>query len=132
MTRILVVDDEEGIRGFLKRALEMDGHEVTTACDGAEALDLLTDADGLYDLVVSDIRMPIMDGIAFALAAKQDYPDVKILLMTGYAEQRERCKSLESIIIDVMSKPFHLSDMREKVKSLVQASDALKQDALIK
>jgi two-component system, cell cycle response regulator CpdR len=126
MAHILVVDDEEGIRGFLKRALEIDGHAVTTASDGAEALDLFIEASGNYHLVISDIRMPIMDGIAFALAAKQAYPDAQILLMTGYAEQRERCKSLESIIIDVMSKPFNLTDMREKVKVLT-ASPAKKQ-----
>lgn len=119
MAKILVVDDEEGIRGFLKRGFEIDGHDVITAADGAEGLELVTQEQGAFDLVVSDIRMPMMDGIAFSLAAKRDFPSLNILLMTGYAEQRERCATLQNIIIDVMSKPFNLMEMREKVKAIV-------------
>jgi two-component system cell cycle response regulator CpdR len=122
MARILVVDDEEGIRGFLKRGFEIDGYDVITAADGAEALEIVNETHGAFDLVVSDIRMPMMDGIAFALAAKRDFPDLLILLMTGYAEQRERCASLHSIIVDVMSKPFNLTEMREKVKVILAQS----------
>jgi two-component system, cell cycle response regulator CpdR len=69
MARILLVDDEEPIRGFLKRGLEIDGHAVTTAVDGGDGLDRLTEAEGAFDLLVTDIRMPLMDGIALALAA---------------------------------------------------------------
>lgn len=119
MGKILVIDDEEGIRGFLKRGFEIDGHDVMTAADGAEGLEIVTQQQGAFDLVVSDIRMPMMDGIAFSLAAKRDFPNLLILLMTGYAEQRERCSSLQHIIVDVMSKPFNLMEMREKVKSIL-------------
>jgi CheY-like chemotaxis protein len=115
MARILLVDDEEPVRGFLKRGLEMDGHEVTTAVDGGDGLDRLTEAAGAYDLMLTDIRMPIMDGIALALAAKRDYPDLKILLMTGFADQRERAKGLQAIVVDVLTKPFSLTDLRETV-----------------
>jgi CheY-like chemotaxis protein len=59
--------------------------------------------------------MPLMDGIALALAAKRDFPDLTILLMTGYAEQRERAKSLENIVADVLTKPFGIADLRETV-----------------
>ena len=112
MARILLVDDEEPVRGFLKRGLELDGHSVTTAFDGADALDRLTDASGAFDLMLTDIRMPVMDGIALALAAKRDFPDLTILLMTGYAEQRERAKNLEAIVADVLTKPFSLAEVR--------------------
>lgn len=115
MARILLVDDEEPIRGFLKRALEMDGHQVTTAEDGGEGLERLTDSGGAFDLLLTDIRMPIMDGIALALAAKRDFPDLTILLMTGFADQRERARNLEAIVDDVLTKPFSLADMKAAV-----------------
>lgn len=115
MARILLVDDEETVRGFLKRGLEMDGHAITTAIDGSDALDRLGEADGAFDLVLTDIRMPIMDGIALALAAKRDYPDLTILLMTGFADQRERAKGLQAIVADVLTKPFSLADLRATV-----------------
>ena len=115
MARILLVDDEETVRGFLKRGLELDGHWVSTASDGGEGLERLAEAKGAYDLILTDIRMPIMDGIALALAAKRDYPHVTILLMTGYAEQRERARNLQAIVDDVLTKPFSLADLRATV-----------------
>ncbi len=121
MARILLVDDEEPVRGFLKRGLELDGHEITTAIDGGDALDRLTEAQGAFDLLLTDIRMPIMDGIALALAAKRDFPDLPILLMTGYAEQRERAKNLEVIIEDVLTKPFSLGEARAAVARVLEA-----------
>jgi two-component system cell cycle response regulator CpdR len=120
MANILLVDDEEPIRGFLKRGLDLDGHTVTTAVDGSDALDKLTETGGGFDLMLTDIRMPIMDGIALALAAKRDYPDLSILLMTGFADQRERAKGLEIIVEDVLTKPFSLAEMRTAVRGVLQ------------
>jgi two-component system, cell cycle response regulator CpdR len=122
MARILLVDDEETVRGFLKRGLEMDGHAVTTAIDGSDALDRLSEAGGAFDLILTDIRMPIMDGIALALAAKRDYPRLTILLMTGYADQRERAKGLQAIVADVLTKPFSLGDLRSTVTRVLDGS----------
>lgn len=115
MARILLVDDEEPVRGLLKRGLERDGHSVTTAVDGGDGLEKLTQAAGGFDLLITDIRMPVMDGLALALAAKRDHPDVVILLMTGYADQRERAKGLDAIVADVLTKPFQLADLRAAV-----------------
>ena len=115
MARILLTDDEETVRGFLKRGLEIDGHAVITAIDGSDGLDRLNEADGAFDLMLTDIRMPLMDGIALALAAKRDYPDLTILLMTGFADQRERAKGLQAIVADVLTKPFSLADLRATV-----------------
>ncbi|HVL71401.1 MAG TPA: response regulator [Beijerinckiaceae bacterium] len=117
MARILLVDDEEPIRAFLKRGLEMDGHAVTTAVDGGDGLDRL--GEGEFDLLLTDIRMPIMDGIALALAAKRERPDLVVLLMTGYADQRERAKGLEAIVADVLTKPFSLADLRGRVREVL-------------
>jgi two-component system, cell cycle response regulator CpdR len=115
MARILIAEDEEALRALCARALLTDGHEVKTACDGTEALDLIGRENGGFDLLLTDIRMPVMDGIALALGVARDHPEVTILLMTGYADQRERAHGLNAIIHDVISKPFTVAALRAAV-----------------
>ncbi|MGC2774534.1 MAG: response regulator [Bradyrhizobium sp.] len=115
MSRVLIADDEESMRTLVARAIAMDGHETVTAQDGAEALEILTRESGAFDLLLSDIQMPIMDGIALALAAARDFPDLTILLMTGFAHQRERASNLSAIAHDVITKPFSVADIRTAV-----------------
>ncbi len=115
MARILIAEDEETLCALCARALATDGHEVTAAGDGSEALDLLVRDEGRFDLLLTDIRMPIMDGIALSLAAARDYPDLTIMLMTGYADQRERAHGLDAIVHDVIAKPFTLAVLRGAV-----------------
>jgi len=122
MARILIAEDEDGLRSLVARALAQDGHAVVTANDGAEALDLLTREKGAFELLLTDIRMPIMDGIALALAAARDHPHVAILLMTGYADQRERASGLEALIHDVIAKPFSLATIRSAVRDAIAAA----------
>src|SRR5580658_2670088 len=115
MSRVLIVDDEESMRLLVARAVAMDGHDIATAADGTEALEILANADSAFELVLTDIQMPVMDGIALALTAARDFPDLTILLMTGYAEQRERASGLSAIAYDVISKPFSVADIRTAV-----------------
>ena len=115
MARILIAEDDEPVRGFVKRALEMDGHQVVAEADGAAALDRLNDERGAFDMILSDIRMPLMDGIALALTAGRDFPELPVLLMTGFADQRERAHDLNAIIEDVITKPFSLAEIRAAV-----------------
>lgn len=122
MSRILVVDDEEPLRVLVARGLSLDGHSCLTAADGAEALDILLAEEGRFDLLLTDIRMPLMDGIALALAAKERFPELTIMLMTGYAEQRERAKSLETIVAEVMAKPFTIAELRATVMKVIERS----------
>jgi two-component system cell cycle response regulator CpdR len=124
MARILIAEDEEALRGFVARALTQDGHAVTTANDGAEALDLLARERGAFELLLTDIRMPVMDGIALALAAARDHPKVMILLMTGFADQRERAHGLDALIHDVITKPFSLGTIRAAVNDALAAGAA--------
>jgi two-component system, cell cycle response regulator CpdR len=119
MARILIAEDDEPVRGFVKRALEMDGHQVVAECDGAAALDRLVEENGAFDMMLSDIRMPLMDGIALALAAGRDFPTLPILLMTGFADQRERAHDLAAIIEDVVTKPFSLAEIRTAVTRIL-------------
>jgi two-component system, cell cycle response regulator CpdR len=115
MARILLAEDEEALCALCARALASEGHEIKTACDGSDALDRLVREEGRFDLLVTDIRMPIMDGIALALAAARDFPDLTILLMTGYADLRERAYGLDAIIHDVITKPFSVAALRDAV-----------------
>src|SRR5262252_5104435 len=107
MARILVAEDEEALRAFISRALGQDGHEVAATADGGEALDALTREQGKFDLLLTDIRMPVMDGIALSLAAARDWP--------------ERAHGLDALIHDVITKPFSLSDIRKAVAEALVA-----------
>ena len=121
MARILIADDEESMRLLVARAIGMDGHETVTAEDGSDALEILTNQNGRFDLLLTDIKMPIMDGIALALAAARDFPELTILLMTGFADQRERASGLDAIVHDVVTKPFSVADIRTAVADALAA-----------
>jgi CheY-like chemotaxis protein len=127
MARILIAEDEEALRSLIARALAGAGHEVTTAADGGEALDCLTREQGRFDLLLTDIKMPVMDGIALALATARDHPHLVILLMTGYADQRERASNLSALIHDVVTKPFTLAEIKIAVAGALMASQAMRQ-----
>ena len=122
MAKILITEDEDSLRSFVARALRLDGHETEEAADGAEGLEKLK--DGVYDLLLSDIRMPVMDGIELAHQAKSAFPALKILLMTGFAHQRERASGLEAIVHDVVTKPFSVADIRTAVADALAARKA--------
>ncbi len=115
MARILIAEDEAGVRLLVARALRMEGHEVVMAEDGEMAIDILAEENGRFDLVLSDIRMPALTGIELAYAARSAFPDLPILLMTRYAEQREAAEDLSEIILGVVDKPFTLAEIRLRV-----------------
>jgi CheY-like chemotaxis protein len=115
MSRILVAEDDEPVRALVARALLENGHDVVTAPDGGAALETLAREKGRFDILLADIKMPVMDGIALALATARDHPDVTILLMTGYADQRERAHGLDALIYDVLPKPLTVASVRDAV-----------------
>ena len=121
MSRVLIADDEDSMRALVARAIAMDGHDTVTAQDGAEALEILTREDGAFDLLLTDIQMPVMDGIALALSAARDFPQLTILLMTGLADQRERASNLNALVHDVVTKPFSVADIRTAVADALAA-----------
>jgi two-component system cell cycle response regulator CpdR len=115
MARILIAEDEAPLRGHIQRALVADGHDTVATADGGEALDALVRDHGRFDHLLTDIKMPVMDGIALALVAARDYPDLVILLMTGFADQRERAYGLDALINGVLTKPFSVADLQSAV-----------------
>ena len=113
----MFAEDDDAVREFVRRALSLDGHAVTAVSDGQQALNELQDEQ--YDLVLADIVMPRVDGIALALKAAKDYPWMLVMLMTGYAAERQRAHNLDELIQEVISKPFSLDDIRQAVKRML-------------
>lgn len=117
MARILVAEDDDGVRRLVERALRLEGHDVTAVPDGEAAFETLNAERGDFDLLLSDIRMPAMTGIELAHRAAAAWPDVTILLMTGFAEMREAAEDLTRIVAGVLDKPFALVELRRAVVS---------------
>ena len=113
MARVLVAEDEATVREFVARALGLAGHHVTAVVDGGEALEALDKA--AYDLLLTDIVMPVMDGIALALRVARDYPGLPVLLMSGYPKERQRAHNIDVLVHDVLAKPFTLDELQKAV-----------------
>jgi two-component system, cell cycle response regulator CpdR len=113
MAKILLAEDDHAVREFVTRGLQALGHDVEAVPDGGAAvIALMRDR---YDLVLTDIVMPVMDGIALALKVASDWPATPVLMMSGYAEERKRAYNLSDLIVDVLAKPFGLDDLRAAV-----------------
>jgi len=121
MARILIAEDDDVVRDLVVRALSEDGHELTAAPDGVAALDAMNRHDGEFDLLLTDVKMPLIDGIALALAAGRDHPDTAIMLMTGFADQRERAHGLDALVHDVIAKPFSIDQIKCAVREALVA-----------
>ena len=120
MARILIAEDDTGVRHLVSRALGLEGHQVVACEDGEIALERLIEEDGSFDLVLSDIRMPSMTGIELAHAAAERWPALPILLMTGYAEQKEAAEDLSAFILGVVEKPFTIAEIRGRVAAALR------------
>lgn len=119
MIKILLAEDDESMRGFLSRALERAGYEVVAVDRGTLALPLI--ATGEFDLLLTDIVMPEMDGIELARRASTIAPDTRVMFITGFAavamgQDGEALKNSK-----VLSKPFHLKDLVDEVGRLFAA-----------
>jgi CheY-like chemotaxis protein len=118
MARILVADDDRAVAEFVRRALVHHNHDVTVVEDGIAALHALQASDP-FDLLLTDIVMPGMDGIALALKVARDYPGLRVLLMSGYAAERQRAHNLDVLIQRVISKPFTLQELVRVVEEVL-------------
>lgn len=112
--RILLAEDEPSVRSFVARALEGAGAEIVAVSNGRLAVEALP--GGTWDLLITDIRMPEMDGITLALKAGHDFPELPILMMTGYASEQQRAVGLDALIHAVLDKPFTLSHLLDTVE----------------
>jgi DNA-binding NtrC family response regulator len=117
MPSILIVEDEPSLREFLIRGLGIVGYRVASAADGSAALEALEAST--FDLLITDIVMPKLDGIALALKAAKDYPEMKILMMTGYAHERMRAHNLDCLSHEIIAKPFTLDQIQSIVANVI-------------
>ena len=117
MIRVLVVDDEAVVTSLVRDALEEEGHNIETAPDGPVALELVRQKD--FDLVISDIRMPGMDGIELISRIRDLQPGVSVIFMTGYADLNSAKNAIKHGAIDYIMKPFELSEIRQAVNKAI-------------
>jgi DNA-binding response OmpR family regulator len=116
MARILLVDDDPAMLDTARRALELDGHAVTTSDDGADAQCKLR-AGGDFDVLVTDVQMPALDGVTLARGALADNPRLKVLLMSAHSDVLDKAKGLAPGV-RVIAKPFAIDRIRAEVRSL--------------
>ena len=117
MIRILLAEDDQSMRTYLTRALENAGYEVYAVDRGTTALPLLE--DGEFDLLLSDIVMPEMDGIELAQRCAEVSPRTKVMFITGFAAVSLR-SNREAPQAKVLSKPFHLKDLVLEVERMFE------------
>ena len=115
---ILLVDDEEGLRRIAKRALEMAGYQVTTAADGALALEIFQARKGDFALVVSDITMPNLDGVGLQRAIHQQGDRIPFLFISGLPPD-DVLESSTGMVTDVLAKPWTVAELTERVKQVL-------------
>ena len=116
--RCLVVDDEPRLRQVLRRLMEMDGFHCVEAANGVEALEILASAP--VPLVLSDLRMPVMDGIELLRQVRARHPDVAVVMITATADVEVAVSCLAIGAMDYLTKPFHLEEVRARVAQALQ------------
>ncbi len=113
---ILVVDDEEMLRAFIARALLRNGYEVLTASDGPEALGICERRHAEIDLLLTDVTMPRMTGDELAAKASENWPEIRTLIISGYAVERRNRRN------NFLMKPFTVDELAGKVRQVLAAS----------
>jgi len=112
---VLVAEDNPAVREFIVRSLASVGYKVSVAVDGQQALDALTKEK--FNVLVTDIVMPNVDGIALAMKAIRLFPDLRIVMISGYAQERMRAHNLDALVHKILAKPFSLEEICEAVKN---------------
>ncbi len=123
MSNILLAEDDHAVRDFVRMALEMDGHEVISVHDGEEALERIHSEPQRYNLLLTDIRMPVTDGIALIQQLQKQKIQLPVLLMTGLDDQEEKARDLGPQVKGFIVKPFTLENVREQVRLALKSSD---------
>ncbi|MBV8061420.1 MAG: response regulator [Alphaproteobacteria bacterium] len=115
--RVLVAEDNPAVREFISRALAGAGYQVAAVPDGHQALEMLSKEH--FHVLVTDIVMPQIDGIALATKAVRLYPDLRIVMISGYAQERMRAHNLDSLVHSILAKPFSLEEICDAVKHTI-------------
>lgn len=116
MNGVLIVDDEEGVRRSLKKVLERDGYEICTAESGGEAIRMVRERGDAIETVISDYRMPGMDGMETLVAIGRINPEITRVMLTGYATMESAIEAVNQGIDGFLTKPFENSELRAKIR----------------
>ena len=119
MARILLAEDDTATRALLARALTADGHTVTEAEDGQAALQAMAGAPSAVDVLVTDVDMPGLDGIALAQQARGLKSDLKVLLISGFADGLGRAYEVGSLGVRTLLKPASIEQVRQEIRALL-------------
>ncbi|MBC7987122.1 MAG: response regulator, partial [Sphingomonadaceae bacterium] len=119
---VLIVEDEATVRAVAERALTRQGYQVATAEDGERAVERVA-AGERFDLIVSDVVMPTLDGPAMARKVREIVPDVPVLFMSGYAEEQLR-RSIDLDAVHFLAKPFSVQQLGEAVRAIIGARES--------
>lgn len=124
MACILLAEDDDSLRPFLERALTRAGHLVLACARGDQALGYLREGAGLFDVLITDVMMPALDGVSLAKQAAQIDPAVRILFITGFAAVVLNPANGLATPDAVLSKPFHLRDLVRALDGVLAATSA--------
>ena len=127
--RVLVVEDEDKVRTLLNEAFRAEGHQVTEATTGAEALERLD--KGEFDLIVCDLGLPELSGLHVARWVKEFRPDLPVIIATGYAEMIAEEDYNKARIDDVIRKPYAIADLLARANSIIAAQHDASREALV-
>ncbi len=122
MTAILVVDDELSMRQFLKILLEKEGYEIALAADGPSALEQARQRQ--FDLAISDIRMPGMNGLELLAELKNDCPDLPVIMITAFASPEDAVTAMKNGAFDYITKPFNVEEIKGVIRSATARKNA--------
>ena len=117
MANVLVVDDEENIRDYIAETMELDGHNVMEAANGLDALELLRRHP--VDLMITDIKMPGMDGIELVGSASEHYPNMFCIVMTAHGTIPSAVEAMKTGAIDYLQKPVKIKTLRELTRRIL-------------
>lgn len=118
MAKILLAEDDSAMRSFIASSLRKAGHDVTDCADGTAALAEM-EAGTVYDLLLTDIVMPGMDGLELSARASGLLPDIKTMFITGFAAMAAGRPQAHRPDVKLISKPFHLGNLIEEVEKLL-------------
>jgi YesN/AraC family two-component response regulator len=116
MQNILIVDDEEETRLGLSKLLSIKGYNVLTASNGVEALEVLRNKSA--SVIITDIKMPEMDGLTFLREIKKQIPAVNVVIITGYGEVETYLEAMNLGAIEFLHKPIQFGDLEKILKKL--------------
>jgi DNA-binding NtrC family response regulator len=130
MSNILIVDDEQSYRQLLKLVFDGEGHTIRTAANGLEAIKLLQ--DGPADVLISDVKMPDMDGIEMLRSLRETHPDLGVIFMTAFASVETAREAFKLGADDFIQKPFDVEELKLLVKKTLEKQELIDENRAFK